>query len=263
MHGRQAPANTRPRANPDNASLAFASGGLQTYRKMSVGLSAAGDPPAMEGTRAMTPNLRACLVMAAVAVAVTATGCGGSPAAPRKTITVTASPSASQPTPSATPQPTVAPSASGPATSATVTGCLSRYLHGATGLTQGTAGSVYVVITFKNLDNVPCTLYGFPGVAQAAGSPVTDIGLPSVESSSSARELVTLQPGGYAYATLQIVDAGNFPSSQCTQVPATWLAVIPPNQRVPLYIPYQSVACKGTAQLLIVTAVQPGNGGSF
>jgi len=73
--------------------------------------------------------------------------------------------------------------------------------------------------------------------------------------------LVTLPPGGYANATLQIEDAGNFSSSACTQVPATWLAVIPPNQTVPLYISYSSTACQGSAQLLSVTTVQPGNGG--
>ncbi len=117
-------------------------------------------------------------------------------------------------------------------------------------------------IVFKNLNNVPCTLYGFPGVALAAGTPVTDIGKPSVESKSSTRELVTLQPGGYAYATLQIVDAGNFPAAECTIKNATWLEVIPPNQEVPLNVPFKSQACQGSAQLLMVTAVRPGKGGS-
>jgi Protein of unknown function (DUF4232) len=206
----------------------------------------------------MTPKFRGRLAVAALStIALAVAACGGNSATPRKTITVTASASPSLPTTPAGSAVPVTPSTSGSTTAA----CLSRYLHGATGLTQGTAGSVYVVITFKNLDNVPCTLYGFPGVALAAGTPVTDIGHPSVESPSTARELVTLQPGGYANSTLQIADAGNFPSSTCTQVPSTWLAVIPPNQQVPLYIPYKSVACKGSAQLLTVTAVRPGNGG--
>lgn len=203
--------------------------------------------------------------LAAAGLAVTA--CGGStPAAsssttpsaavsspPTPTSTSTSS-SASSPQPSATPTPSP--------TSAQVTGCLSRYLHGATGLSQGTAGSIYVVVSFKNLDNVACTLYGFPGVALAAGTPVTDIGQPSTEDMTTARELVTLQPGGFANATLRVVDAGNFPPSVCTQVNTTWLAVIPPNQRIPLYIPFKSMACKGSAKLLSVTAVRPGNGGN-
>jgi hypothetical protein len=202
----------------------------------------------------MKPLLLASL--AAAGLAVTACGSSSPPSS---------SPSSSAPTTSssqpATPTPTPTPSSS-PTTAAQAAGCLSRYLHGATGLSQGTAGSIYVVITFKNLDNVPCTLYGFPGVALAAGTPVTDIGQPSTEDTTTARELVTLQPGGYAYATLRVVDAGNFPPSVCTQVNTTWLAVIPPNQRIPLFIPFKSMACKGSAKLLSVTAVRPGNGGN-
>lgn len=179
-------------------------------------------------------------------------GCSaGTPAArPTRTITVTASP---------TTAPASAPAASQPATAAAA--CLTRYLNGSIGPTQGTAGAVEVTIVFKNLDNVPCTLYGFPGVAQAAGTPVTDVGQPSTENAATTRELVTLAPGGFASATLQIEEAGNFPASACTQVQAAWLAVIPPNQTVPLYIQYSSTACQGSAHLLSVTAVRPGNGG--
>ncbi len=198
--------------------------------------------------------IRQALVAATLAAAgLTLAACGsGTPAArPTKTITVTASPTSPAASVAATSQPTAA------GTSA----CLTRYLNGSIGLTQGTAGAVEVTIVFKNLDNVSCTLYGFPGVALAAGTPVTDVGQPSTESPTTARELVTLAPGGFAYATLQISDAGNFPSSACTQVATDWLAVIPPNQTVPLYISYNSTACQGSASLLTVTAVRPGNGG--
>jgi hypothetical protein len=193
-----------------------------------------------------------------VAVTVAAAGlvlaaCGtGTPAArPTRTITVTASPT----TPAASAPTTTQPAA--PAAAA----CLTRYLNGSIGLTQGTAGAVEVTIVFKNLDNVSCTLYGFPGVALAAGTPVTDVGQPSTESPASTRELVTLAPGGFAYATLQISEAGNYPPSTCTQVATDWMAVIPPNQTVPLYISFNSTACQGSASLLTVTAVRPGNGG--
>jgi hypothetical protein len=208
--------------------------------------------------------MKRLLLVSLAAAGLAATACGGStpsassPSTPASSGSST--PSATPSSASSSPQPSVTPSAS--ATAAQASGCLSRYLHGATGLSQGTAGSIYVVITFKNLDNVPCTLYGFPGVALAAGTPVTDVGQPSTEDTSTARELVTLQPGGYANATLRVVDAGNFPPSVCTQVNTTWLAVIPPNQRIPLYIPFKSMACKGSAKLLSVTAVRPGNGGN-
>lgn len=190
--------------------------------------------------------------LAAAGLALTACGSGTPAARPTRTITVTASPS----TPAASAAATTQPAAAGAAA-----GCLTRYLNGSIGLTQGTAGAVEVTIVFKNLDNVACTLYGFPGVALASGNPVTDVGQPSTESPTTTRELVTLAPAGFAYATLQVADAGNFPASACTQVATDWLAVIPPNETVPLYIPYNSTACQGSAALLTVTAVRPGNGG--
>jgi hypothetical protein len=213
-----------------------------------------------EGDLTMRAHLSSSLIIASLTVAgLAVVACGSTPAAsPTKTITVTKTPSAATPS-SATPQPATA--SSSPSGSVPVAGCLSRYLHGSTGLTQGTAGSTYVVIRFKNLDNVACMLYGFPGVALAAGTPVTDVGQPSTESPTTAREVVMLQPAGYAYATLQIVDAGNYPPSVCKPKATTWLAVIPPNQTVPLYIPWKATACAGTTKLLTVTAVRPGNGG--
>jgi hypothetical protein len=221
-----------------------------------------------EGTLTNRPfSASAAAAAAGLAVIGLATAaCGTSAPAPRptitKTVTSSASPSPTQlspgaggTSPSLPPTPTPAPG------SGQAAGCLTRYLNGTTGQSQGTAGSIYVNIVFKNLNNVPCTLYGFPGVALAAGTPVTDIGKASVESKSSSRVLVTLPPGGYAYATLQIVDAGNFPAAECKIRNSTWLEVIPPNQQVPLNIPLKSQACQGTAQLLTVTAVRPGKGG--
>lgn len=205
----------------------------------------------------MKPVLIAAV--AAIGLATCACSGSGSGAQPTHTITVTATPPASQsPAPSTSGQATPTPASPLPAAAA---GCLTRYLNGSIGLIQGTAGAELVVIRFKNLDNVPCTLYGFPGVAQASGTPVTDIGQPSSENPATPRELVTLQPRAFANVTLQISDAANESASTCQQVKADWLAVIPPNQTVPLYVHFSSTACKGTAKLLTVTAVRPGNGG--
>ena len=44
------------------------------------------------------------------------------------------------------------------------------------GVAQGAAGSVYQVIDFTNISNTTCTLYGYPGVSLAAGTPVTQVG---------------------------------------------------------------------------------------
>jgi hypothetical protein len=201
------------------------------------------------------------VALATAGLATCACGSSGGAAQPTNTVTVTAStsPAASSATPAGS---TTQPAAGTSSGATAAAGCLTRYLNGSVGLSQGAAGSTYIAVVFKNLNNVPCTLYGYPGVAQAAGTPVTDVGNPSTEDPSTPRELVTLQPGGYANATLRIVEGLNYPTSTCKPVSAQWLAVIPPNQYVPLYIHYSSTACKGlTVKLLSVTAVRPGNGG--
>ena len=152
-------------------------------------------------------------------------------------------------------------SATGPGAAGSASGCSSRYLRADVGATQGTAGSVYTVLVFTNLNNASCTLYGYPGVSFGAGTPVTQVGLAAAENSGTPRELVTLKPGGVASAQLQIVDAGNFSPSQCHRVTATWLQVYPPNQTAPLYVHYKSDTCAKRVQILTVGAVRPGSGG--
>ncbi|MBR7839513.1 DUF4232 domain-containing protein [Actinospica durhamensis] len=145
--------------------------------------------------------------------------------------------------------------------------CLVRYLNGTVGASQGTAGSVYVNIVFKNLNNAPCTLYGYPGVSFGKGGPgtgvtLTQVGAPADKNPAVAKTLVTLQPGGYAYATLQIGDAGNYPSATCNPTPTTYLMVYPPNTSNQLYIPYTSTACTSSSVVTLhVEAVQAGTGG--
>lgn len=118
-----------------------------------------------------------------------------------------------------------------------------------------------VAIVFKNVQTTPCTLYGYPGVAQAGGTPITNIGQPSREDPSTPRTLVTLPPGGFASARLKIANAANYPAAECKQVKATSLEVIPPNQRTPLHISFGTTACQGTAKLLTVTSVAQGSAG--
>lgn len=143
---------------------------------------------------------------------------------------------------------------SGPAT------CLTRYLGGSVGSSQGTAGSVYVDIVFKNLNNQPCTLYGYPGVSLGGGSPVQQVGQPAGRNPQVSPAKVVLQPQGEAFAVLQIGDAGNYPSSTCQPTATTYLQVYPPNDSNLLYIAYDTTGCRGNVVILQVEAVQPGAG---
>ena len=208
-------------------------------------------------TAPVNPARRAIAGAALAAVAVLAAACGGStPAAtPTKTVTVTASPQAPAGTSSGTATGTpAAPGAAAP--------CPTRSLGLKPGVSQGAAGSVYQVLDFTNISNVTCTLYGYPGVSLAGGSPVAQVGLAASEDPTTPRKLVTLAPGQVANALLRIVDALNFPASKCGPVKTQWLQVYPPNQTTPIYLAYKTTGCSKPVRILTVSVVQAGSGGS-
>jgi hypothetical protein len=208
-------------------------------------------------TARVNPARRAIAAAALAAVAVLAAACGGStPAAtPTKTVTVTASPQAPAGTSPGTATGTpAAPGAAAP--------CPTRSLGLKPGVSQGAAGSVYQVLDFTNISNVTCTLYGYPGVSLAGGSPVAQVGLAASEDPTPPRKLVTLAPGQVANALLRIVDALNFPASTCGPVKTQWIQVYPPNQTTPIYLAYKTTGCSKPVRILSVSVVQAGSGGS-
>jgi hypothetical protein len=142
-----------------------------------------------------------------------------------------------------------------------VAGCASADLRVDAGTSQAAAGSLYQTIVFTNLGATPCTLYGYPGVALAAGTPVTQVGAAADRSTADSPQLVTLAAGGQANALLRITQADNFPADKCQPTPTTYVQVYPPNQTTPLFLPYKSTGCALDAEhLLIVGVVQPGSG---
>jgi hypothetical protein len=197
--------------------------------------------------------MKPLLIAILAAMCVTTCACSGSSPAAQPTHTATAHPRAG--TPAAAPSPS---SASGSPAAAS---CLTKDLTASVGSPQGFAGGLEIAIIFKNLGHAACTLYGYPGVAQAAGTPVTTIGQPSTENPATPRMLVTLPPNGNASAMLRIADSLKYPDGTCKPVKATWLAVIPPNQKTALHVSFGSTACKGNVKLLSVTTVQQGSGG--
>lgn len=207
-------------------------------------------------------------VLALACVAVLATGCGpNDPAAsaPDATSAKGATTSATSTTAGSTAGSAPAGTTTSGATKASHAGsgtgaCPTRSLQAKVASTQGTAGSTYTVIDFKNISPTACTLYGYPGVSLAGGTPVTQIGLAATRNTDSPRHLVTLAPGAKANVTLQIADAGNFPATECQPRAATYLQIYPPNQTTPLYLASTSQACAGHVNLLTVGAVQPGAG---
>jgi hypothetical protein len=140
-------------------------------------------------------------------------------------------------------------------------GCATRDLKATVGVAQGAAGSVYQVIDFTNIGTASCSLYGYPGIALAGGSPVTQIGMAASRSPQAGPALVTLKPGDVANTLLRITQAQNYPASKCSPMASTYLQIYPPNQTTPIYLGYKSTGCSATGvNLLTVSVVQSGAG---
>jgi hypothetical protein len=199
-----------------------------------------------------------------VASSPASTKTGGSSATASIAASATASPAtSSSATAAASPRAASASgSPSGSASSTATAACPTRYLSAKAGLAQGTAGSIYQVIDFTNISNGPCTLYGYPGVSLASGTPVTQVGAAASRSTATAATVVTLGPGQTANALLRIVEAGNYSPATCTPTTTTYLQIYPPNQTTPIYLGYKSTGCASSSvKLLSVSVVTAGTGG--
>ena len=203
-----------------------------------------------------------------IAIAALATGCSPS-SPPAASLTPTpSSPVASPPATAASPTSAEAsPALSSPASSpgnpgAAGTGCATRDLKVSVGTSQGAAGSIYQVIDFTNTSGAACTLFGYPGVALAGGTPVTQIGAAAARSTGSSARLVTLAPGKTANAVLRITQAANYPESRCMPKASTHLQIYPPNETTRVYLAYKATACSSSeVNILTIGVVQPGSGG--
>jgi len=199
-----------------------------------------------------------------IAVAALATGCSSSSSSASSLTLAPSSAVASSPSAATASVPSAAASAT-PSSSAAAGGapaCATRSLKATVGIAQGAAGSVYQVIDFTNISGSPCTLFGYPGMALAGGTPVTQIGAAAARSTGSSAKLVTLAAGKTANALLQITQAENYSASRCAPKASTYLQIYPPNQTTPIYLAYKSTGCSSSkVNLLTVGVVQPGNGG--
>jgi len=203
-------------------------------------------------------HLITAALLAGTALLATACGPSASPAAaPTVTRTVTVTPTSPGPA-NGTPQPT-------PTDTGTGTGgpgaCPTSGLRVSIGNGNGAAGSVYYPIVFRNSSSSPCTLFGFPGVSFVTAPNGSQIGDAATRQSDKPVQTVTLAPGDVAHATLQVVQALNFPAAKCQPVTAHFLKIYPPNQTEAVVLSFTAKACAATGQgvtVLNVAPVQPG-----
>jgi hypothetical protein len=187
----------------------------------------------------------------------TATTPAASPSTSASATTPATSPSAAA-TQASSPAPTPGPSSAG------VAACATSALHVAvpSGSGNAAAGSSYYPIQFSNTSSSPCTLYGYPGVSFVGAVGGSQIGAAATRNSALAAKLISLSPGQTVHATLQVVDAMNYPSGGCGLVTAHWLKIYPPNQTAPLYVSFTAQTCSKPKTVLSVQTVQTGSSGT-
>jgi hypothetical protein len=202
------------------------------------------------------------LLLGGAALLATACGSSGSPAA-APTVTVTATPTPSSPSA----PPSASTPVSTPTASATLSGpppCPTSSLSVSAGQGDGAAGSQFLPIIFTNTSGATCSLYGYPGVSfttEGSGGG-SQIGRAADRSTLATKQLITLVPGATAHATLQVVNAANFPPAKCQLVNAHWLKIYPPNQTAPLFLHFSAQACASHAKPVGILNVQPVQLGS-
>src|ERR1700722_13239144 len=134
------------------------------------------------------------VMVAGAAVAGCSQSGGASSAPPATSVSASASAPAVSSSASTSASPAGSTAAVSPraAGSAAANGCATRDLQAKAGVAQGAAGSVYQVIDFTNISNATCTMYGYPGVSLAAGTPVAQVGAAASRSNVAAPSVVTL-----------------------------------------------------------------------
>lgn len=214
-------------------------------------------------------------IVGAVAVLAAAAGCSSTTAtttapASSPSSSSSSSPTASAPAASTSASATASPgvsSQSGPSQSGGGTaeggpaGCTTSDLRVAAVFQGVAAGSLYQSIDFTNESAAKCTLYGYPGVSLAAGSPETQVGAAADRSATAAPTVVTLAPGQTASALLRVSQALNYPQATCSPAATTFLRVYPPGQTQAILLPFKATGCtSNSVKLLTVGVMQAGAG---
>lgn len=199
-------------------------------------------------SRPVAARLAAVAALAgALALAVAGCAASGSP---------TASPTSSTSSGTSSPRPT-GTSTSTPIDGQCDTGKLTGSIQPGGG---GAAGSVEVTLVLTNGGSAECSLQGWPGVSFVGDDDGTQLGAAAEFDRSTPHPTVTLQPGGTAQAPLKIVQALNYPESDCDPKQPDGFRVYPPGSTASLFVAYtNAMACESdSVSLLTVGALVPG-----
>jgi len=215
------------------------------------------------------------LISGGAAIVLLLAGCeGGSansanPAVPTipGTSSESAPPSQTVPPTSATPPATSAPGtaqaqqpAPNPAAGSS-TECKVADLKLSFGGGDAAAGTTYRSLVFTNKGARTCTIQGFPGVSYVAGDDGHQVG-PAAYRVGAKGSVITLKPGGTAFADIGFVQVRNFDAGVCKPTEVRGLRIYPPHEYNSMFLAAPGTGCAGTppGNQLTVATVRSGSG---
>jgi len=124
------------------------------------------------------------------------------------------------------------------------------------------AGTSYRHLVFTNKGSRTCTIQGFPGVSYVAGDDGHQVG-PAAFRTGKKGPVITLKPGGSAFADVGFVQVANYDPAVCKPTEVRGLRVYPPHDYDSMFLPNAGTGCAGTppGNQLTVATVQSGTGG--
>lgn len=165
-----------------------------------------------------------------------------------------ASTSSSPASPRSSAPPSESASASSSASPSVPAACRTADLRVSLGAGEGAAGSTYYPLRLKNTSGHPCRTGGFGGVSLVASATGKPIGAPADRTKRSQAKPLVLESGQRAHATLQVVNAENFPTSKCHPVQAKGFRVYPPNETHSAFVKHPTTACQNAKVHLLSLA---------
>lgn len=124
---------------------------------------------------------------------------------------------------------------------------------------SGTAGSSYYTIAFTNVSAQPCVLQGYSSVWLRESATGPEVGTPGGRQ-PGATDAVTLAGVTSAFEVVRLVNAADLPDAACPLSTVGGLAVNPPGQPTPKWLPLPTRTCSKGAQTLFVGPVEPTAG---
>jgi len=129
--------------------------------------------------------------------------------------------------------------------------CTFNNLSMSVGLADGTAGTIYQHMVFKNKGTTSCTIAGYPAVFLLDATS-TVLGSGAVPMTTFTPSVITLVPGAKAYTAVGFPEAANFPTGGCT-ANATTIRVYLPGSTSYLEAALAKPNCPGFSATAVVT----------